>query len=77
MFSNTIEQLEEHLNNLNTDLNNALEKMDDSFTSDETYDELEERVYELTEMTDAFALVIKYFQRNTKAYSTRIILCIQ
>jgi len=62
MFSNTIEQLEEHLNNLNTDLNNALKKMDDSFTSDETYDELEEKVYELTEMTDAFALVIDYFQ---------------
>jgi hypothetical protein len=62
MFSNTIEQLEEHLNNLNIDLNNALAKMDDSFTSDETYDELEERVYELTEMTDAFALVIDYFQ---------------
>lgn len=62
MFSNTIEQLEEHLNNLNIDLNNALAKMDDSFTSDEAYDELEEKVYELTEMTDAFALVIDYFQ---------------
>lgn len=57
-----IKQLKEDLKYLAINLNYAQEKMNDSFTSDETYDELEEKVYELTEMTDAFALVIDYFQ---------------
>lgn len=62
MFSNTIEQLEERLDNLNTDLNYAEEKLEESLTSDETYDELEERAYELTKMIDAFGIVLEYFR---------------
>lgn len=62
MFSNTIKQLEERLDNLNTDLNYAEEKLEELLNSDETYDELEERAYELTKMIDAFGIVLEYFR---------------